>query len=58
MKKRTCIHGYGKFHQSHQSLATAAMQRGDKNAVEEHFAALKKPNPVGGRRRPANTRGH
>lgn len=58
MKKRTVIYGYGKFHQRAQARGVAAMQRGNNDMAAHEFATLSKPNPIGGKRRPANIRGH
>lgn len=58
MKKRTVICGYGKFHQRAQARGAAATQRGNNDMAAVEFAMLAKPNPIGGKRRPANIRGH
>lgn len=58
MKKRTCINGYGKYHQRQQELGRAAMQRGDEKSATTHISNLTtKANPIGGPRRPG-IRGH
>lgn len=57
-KKRTVIPFYGKWNQQQEAQGRAAVQRGNHEAATFHFGNSDRPNPLGGKRRPANVRGH